>query len=69
MIGSIFGYTSMGAQHPKKATELTETAEPDERLDHFYRFKLVVPAGQVVKFVVKCVPRPNNCGRSDFIDV
>jgi hypothetical protein len=36
--------------------ELTETADPDERLDHFYRFKLKVPAKQVVKFVVKYVP-------------
>jgi hypothetical protein len=49
-------------QHPKKATELIETAEPDERLDHFYRFKLVVPAGQVVKFVVKCVTKPSKSG-------
>jgi hypothetical protein len=42
-------------QHPKSATELIETPEPDERLAHFYRFKLVVPARQVVKFVVKYV--------------
>jgi hypothetical protein len=39
-------------QHSKRSSELIETAEPDQRLSHLYRFKLVAPTG-LVKFIVK----------------
>ncbi|ELR12919.1 uncharacterized protein ACA1_095690 [Acanthamoeba castellanii str. Neff] len=55
-------------EHPKSATELIETPEPDERLAHFYRFKLVVPARQVVKFVVKEQEQSDETYPLDYTD-
>jgi len=41
-------------EHPRRSSgTLVETPAADETLDHFYRFKLKVPAKGVVKFVVK----------------